>query len=56
MAAYSEVSDTLGGSVESLRQQLNQLASIRDLLLPKLVTGEIDVSQLDLDAVVGSVA
>jgi type I restriction enzyme S subunit len=56
MAAYSEVSDTLGGSVESLRQQLNQLASIRDLLLPKLVTGEIDVSPLDLDAVVESVA
>lgn len=28
------------------------LAAIRDLLLPKLVTGEIDVSELDLDALV----
>ena len=30
--------------------QTDALASIRDLLLPKLVTGAIDVSQLDLDA------
>jgi hypothetical protein len=32
------------------------LASIRDLLLPKLVTGRIDVSPLDLDSLVESVA
>lgn len=32
--------------------EASQLESIRDLLLPKLVTGEIDVSQLDLDALV----
>jgi len=30
------------------------LARTRDLLLPKLVTGEIDVSALDLDALVGA--
>ena len=29
-----------------------RLAAIRDLLLPKLVTGQIDVSSLDLDALV----
>jgi type I restriction enzyme S subunit len=29
------------------------LAAMRDLLLPKLVTGQIDVSSLDLDALVG---
>ena len=30
----------------------DRLASMRDLLLPKLVTGQIDVSALDLDALV----
>lgn len=39
-----------------LRLQARELGAIRDLLLPKLVTGQIDVSELDLDAVVGSVA
>lgn len=39
-----------------LREESRKLAAIRDLLLPKLVTGEIDVSHLDLDSVVGSVA
>ena len=33
-----------------------KLAAIRDLLLPKLVTGEIDVSELDLDALIETVA
>jgi type I restriction enzyme, S subunit len=35
-----------------LTQTIRELAAIRDLLLPKLVTGEIDVSGLDLDALV----
>lgn len=39
-----------------LREASEQLAALRDLLLPKLVTGEIDVSDLDLDAVMESVA
>lgn len=42
--------------VISLRQHSQRLGQLRELLLPKLVTGQIDVSQLDLDAVVGSVA
>jgi type I restriction enzyme S subunit len=42
--------------VSRLLHQNRKLVGIRDLLLPKLVTGEIDVSQLDLDALVGSVA
>lgn len=41
------------GSIYSLCEELsdsaNRLASIRDILLPKLVTGAIDVSHLDLD-------
>ena len=36
-----------------LMYENKSLESIRDLLLPKLVSGEIDVSQLDLDAVLG---
>lgn len=42
--------------VISLRQSIHRLAGIRDLLLPKLVTGQIDVSGLDLDALTESVA
>lgn len=34
-----------------LRSESSRLASLRDLLLPKLVTGQIDVSALDLDRV-----
>jgi len=33
-----------------LARQGNKLAGLRDLLLPKLVTGQIDVSHLDLNA------
>ncbi len=39
-----------------LRENSKQLAATRDLLLPKLVTGKIDVSDLDLDAVVEKAA
>lgn len=40
--------------VHKLSVQTAQLAAIRDLLLPKLVSGEIDVSSLDLDELVGA--
>ena len=40
-----------------LREESASLASLRDRLLPKLVTGQIDVSSLDLDSLVeGAVA
>jgi type I restriction enzyme, S subunit len=39
-----------------LRCTSDQVAAISDLLLPRLVTGQIDVSSLDLDAMVESVA
>ena len=43
--------------LNSLVQQRSALAAVRDLLLPKLVSGQIDLSTLDLDAVLeGSVA
>jgi len=45
------------GMIESLTFANRQLTAVRDLLLPRLVTGQIDVSSLDLDALVeGSVA
>ncbi len=37
---------------QALSDQASTLSDLRDLLLPKLVTGQIDVSQLDLDALV----
>ncbi len=39
-----------------LVQSCRQLEAMRDLLLPKLVSGQIDVSNLDLDAMAESVA
>ena len=40
---------------DNLSEQIDVLQATRDLLLPRLVSGELDVSELDLDAVVGSV-
>jgi type I restriction enzyme S subunit len=40
---------------DTLRSQTDALATIRDLLLPKLVTGQIDVSALDLGDIVDEV-
>ena len=39
--------------VAVLTDEAEQLGHLRDLLLPKLVTGQIDVSTLDLGALVG---
>jgi type I restriction enzyme S subunit len=54
--SYAHIADPILREVDDLKDTADRLAGIRDLLLPKLVTGEIDVSDLDLDAVVGSVA
>ena len=40
--------------VSNLGSQNDVLCAARDLLLPRLVSGELDVSELDLDAVAGS--
>jgi type I restriction enzyme S subunit len=50
MAAFTERVAPVLRLVGHLRAQAASLASLRDLLLPKLVTGQIDVSHLDLDA------
>lgn len=52
MGDFAEVSETLAAEASSLVAQSDRLAAIRDLLLPRLVTGQIDVSALDLDALV----
>ncbi len=56
MASFSERSEVLASQATAIATQSERLASIRDLLLPKLVTGQIDVSELDLGDLVESVA
>jgi len=46
------IAEPLFEDMEALRIQSERLIDLRDLLLPKLVTGQIDVSSLDLDALV----
>lgn len=48
-AANEVLSDNLA-MIRALSQATRHLSYLRDLLLPKLVTGQIDVSALDLDA------
>lgn len=50
--AYREASEPIEGQVRLLEEQTRGLTQLRDLLLPKLVTGGIDVSTLDLDGLV----
>lgn len=50
MARFDAVSGSLSAQASSIRAQAEHLGAIRDLLLPKLVTGQIDVSLLDLGA------
>lgn len=55
----AEAETALGNNLALIRTltSANQaLADVRDLLLPKLVTGQIDVSKIDLDALTESVA
>jgi len=50
--SYQALVDPLGAEASALTRQSDRLVSLRDLLLPKLVTGRIDVSALDLDELV----
>jgi type I restriction enzyme S subunit len=49
---FEDVALPLFAQVDTLNRESARLAALRDLLLPKLVTGQIDVSGLDLDALV----
>ena len=48
--AFIEAVTPMLGIIGELTEASDQLARLRDLLLPKLVTGQIDVSHLDLGA------
>lgn len=50
--SFQAVVDPLGSAASAISLQSDKLASLRDLLLPKMVTGQIDVSELDLDALI----
>ncbi len=49
---FEGLAEPMIAEVSALSVQARSLVELRDLLLPKLVTGQIDVSALDLDALV----
>jgi type I restriction enzyme S subunit len=53
LTRFAQVVWPLLNEADSLLALNEILTQLRDLLLPKLVTGQIDVSSLDLDALVG---
>lgn len=54
--AFGNLAGNFFRNAENLSEASDHLVDIRGLLLPRLVTGKIDVSSLDLDSVVESVA
>jgi type I restriction enzyme, S subunit len=50
LRAFDEVVSPIHGLGWELASQARAAGQLRDLLLPKLMTGAIDVSHLDLDA------
>ena len=46
---FSDFATLIFEQIEVLRQKNQNLRQTRDLLLPKLISGEIDVSELDID-------
>ncbi|MGJ6121362.1 restriction endonuclease subunit S [Mycolicibacterium sp. Y3] len=53
LARFDQVVGPIHEESTTLQAQTRYLRAMRDLLLPKLVSGQIDVSALDLDALVG---
>ena len=47
---YQSATDPIEEQIENLEHEVRVLSDLRDLLLPKLVTGQVDVSALDLGA------
>ena len=57
MGQFAALSQVLASAASVIAAEAERLRSMRDLLLPKLVSGQIDVSSLDLEALFeGSVA
>lgn len=45
---FDEVATPIGAEVEALESKNRRLAATRDLLLPRLVTGRLDISNVEL--------
>jgi len=56
LVRFDAVAAELVGMIVVLERQAQRLGAVRDELLPRLVTGAIDVSRLDLDALLGDTA
>lgn len=48
LASFQKTIAPLFGLMEARQQESKQLAELREALLPKLVSGEIDVTRIDL--------
>lgn len=46
---FTQLIEPIGTQIESLLNKNVNLRKTRDLLLPKLVSGEVNVSELDMD-------
>ncbi|CAN3126307.1 restriction endonuclease subunit S [Mycobacterium sp. smrl_JER01] len=51
--SYRTTTDPIERQAQALEGQIRLLSELRDILLPKLVTGQIDVTSLDLNAMAG---
>lgn len=49
MEFYTQSIDPIFGAIANYRQKNSILRQTRDLLLPRLISGELDVSELDID-------
>ncbi|WP_339127045.1 restriction endonuclease subunit S [Fusobacterium nucleatum] len=48
LCAFDEVIQPIFAQTRNLRDENEHLASLRDTLLPKLISGELDVSEIDI--------
>lgn len=48
LAGFHEFATTIFGLIKSNLKEIARLSTIRDILLPKLMSGELDVSNIDL--------
>lgn len=56
MENFSNIISLLFGSITNLRMRIDVLRQTRDLLLPKLISGELDVSDLNIETDEAAVA
>lgn len=53
--AFDDVVRPMVSQITAIESSIERLTSMRDLLLPKLVTGQIDVSTIELDVILSEV-